>query len=297
MTDLDAKVLAALGAPFTAAAVKFKPQTVTKDQSKGLASFYIDARLAAERLNEVVGVENWTDEYRLLADGRDMPALFYPIECRLTACGVTKVDVGQGANTVLDDKAWKSAYSDALKRAAVKFRIGAYLYTLPNLWAPVKVGANGKAQGFSDEGMKQLRGQYERWIGSPANRFGPAFDHGDVLRDDGDKGGETPPAPEVHEPADAAKWQWADKLAHDLEVAADELGAGEITADLIATNRAAWQAKGDPDGMIGWLEKQLTHARESLAAKDAAPPLEDGPLPEEPLFTPPAGKRGSRETA
>jgi hypothetical protein len=177
LTDL----LPDLRRPFTPAAIKFKPQTVKKDNSAGLASFYIDARLAAERLNEVVGAENWSDAYRLLADGNVLPALYYPVECSLTVCGVTKTDVGQGANTVLDDKAWKSAYSDALKRAAVKFGIGVYLYNLPNLWAPVFVGQNGKAQGFSREGQEQLRGQYERWLKSPLNIYGEPFDHGDVV--------------------------------------------------------------------------------------------------------------------
>lgn len=183
MTDLNSTLLAELARPFTPAAIRFKVQTATQDKTKGLASFYIDARLAAERLNEVVGVENWTDEYRMLAVGMEGAGMFFPVECQLTVCGVTKTDVGQYAHNAPDDKAFKSAYSDALKRAAVKFRIGAYLYTLPSLWAPVKVGGNGKVNGFAPEGEAQLRGQYERWLRTPANRFGEPFDHGDVLED------------------------------------------------------------------------------------------------------------------
>lgn len=206
-TSTLSALLTDLRRPFTVSAVRFKPQTVTKDLTKGLASFYIDARLAAERLNEVVGAENWSDEYRLLADGVAAPALYYPVECRLTVCGVTKADVGQGANTVLDDKAWKSAYSDALKRAAVKFGIGVYLYNLPNLWAPVFVGSNGKAQGFSKEGQEQLRGQYERWLSSPLNIYGEPFDHGDVTHDESsgrpEQPARTPSSPEPVRPTAA----------------------------------------------------------------------------------------------
>lgn len=183
LVRLDSKTLAELARPFTPAAIKFKVQSVNHERTKGLASWYIDARLAAERLNEVVGVDNWSDEYRVLASGIESAGMFFPVECRLTVCGVTKVDVGQYAHNAPDDKAFKSAYSDALKRAAVKFRIGAYLYTLPSLWAEVRVGGNGKVQGFTREAETQLRGQYERWLKAPANRYGEAFDHGDVLDD------------------------------------------------------------------------------------------------------------------
>jgi hypothetical protein len=181
LVRLDARTLAELARPFAPAAIKFKVQSVSQDKTKGLASWYIDARLAAERLNEVVGVDNWTDEYRVLASGIEGAGMFFPVECRLTVCGVTKVDVGQYAHNAPDDKAFKSAYSDALKRAAVKSRIGAYLYTLPSLWAEVRVGGNGKVQGFTKDAETQLRGQYERWLNAPANKYGEPFDHGDVV--------------------------------------------------------------------------------------------------------------------
>lgn len=179
MTTTLADCIAELRQPFTVAAIRFKP--LTKDfNGKSAAAFYIDARLVAERLNYAVGAGNWSDSYRLIAEGRETPALYYPIECSLTVLGVTKCDIGQGANTVLDDKAWKSAYSDALKRAAVKFGIGAYLYTLGQHWAQVEVGQNGKVKGFTDEGKKSLRDLYKRWLASDLNTFGVALDHGDV---------------------------------------------------------------------------------------------------------------------
>ena len=116
---------------YTAAAVKMKPQSVTKDQAKGLVSYYIDARLAAERLTAAVGPGGWSEEYHVVSTD---PQAGLPIECRLTVLGVTRADVGQIAPGPLDDKAWKSAYSDALKRAAVKWGIGRYLYRLPLTW-------------------------------------------------------------------------------------------------------------------------------------------------------------------
>jgi hypothetical protein len=202
--------------PFTAAAVKVKPLTKPASDGKSQAAFYIDARLVAERLNAVAGPENWSDSYRLLAEGREVPALYYPIECALTVCGVTKTDVGQGANTILDEKAWKSAYSDALKRAAVKFGVGAYLYAIPRLRSPVDVGRDGKAKGFTSDGATQLRTAYERWLLNPTlNTFGDPLDHGDMLDHD-------------IEPAGVADVLVSDEKAEEIAHLIDELARGEV---------------------------------------------------------------------
>jgi hypothetical protein len=49
------------------------------------------------------------------------------VKCRLTVLGVSKEDVGEGDSL-------KAAFSDALKRAAVKFGVGRYLYRLEKQW-------------------------------------------------------------------------------------------------------------------------------------------------------------------
>lgn len=171
------KASAELRRPFTVAAIKMKPQSVTKDQAKGLVSYYIDVRLAAERLSAAVGADGWSEEYHVVSTD---PQAGLPIECRLTVLGVTRADVGQIAPGPLDDKAWKSAYSDALKRAAVKFGVGAYLYNSPNNWVETRVGNNGKAQGFTDKGLKEARDKYVQWVVSVRGMYGEPLDHGDV---------------------------------------------------------------------------------------------------------------------
>ena len=65
-----------------------------------------------------------TDDYRTVDVVETDNGLEYSVECSLTVFGVTKRDVGIG-----DDL--KAAYSDALKRAAVKFYVARYLYYLP----------------------------------------------------------------------------------------------------------------------------------------------------------------------
>ena len=80
---------------------------------------YITARDVMDRLDQAVGVDGWTERYEFMG-GRMM--------CNLTlnigGKQVTKADGADDSNI----EAAKGGISDALKRAAVKFGIGRYLY-------------------------------------------------------------------------------------------------------------------------------------------------------------------------
>src|SRR5690242_1373561 len=78
----------ALAAPFDPKEVKFKPQMVKNNRC--LAMAYIDARLIQDRLDEVLGVENWQDRYEILGDGSVMCRL----RVKLAGHWITKADVG-----------------------------------------------------------------------------------------------------------------------------------------------------------------------------------------------------------
>ncbi len=127
-TDVKA-VTTALATPFEPGEVKFKPQSVKGNRALALA--YIDCRVIQDRLDEVLGVENWQDEYQMLPDGS--------VVCKLQLCiggnWITKMDVGSMSEQPDGGDRLKAAFSDALKRAAVKFGIGRYLYRLPPTWA------------------------------------------------------------------------------------------------------------------------------------------------------------------
>jgi hypothetical protein len=108
---------------FAALAAPFKPREV-KQLKKGKTISYVTARTVMNRLDEVVGPEGWWDDY-------------FPHEnsviCRLTIVlpdgkEITKVDAGgyAGMSDSGDDD--KSGFSDAFKRAAVKFGVSRYLY-------------------------------------------------------------------------------------------------------------------------------------------------------------------------
>lgn len=92
---------------------------------RGLMLPYITARTVMDRLDQVVGPENWWDHFQVLNRG---------VLCALTIRLpngelLTKEDAGAPAGMEDEGDNEKSAFSDALKRAAVKFGIGRYLET------------------------------------------------------------------------------------------------------------------------------------------------------------------------
>src|SRR5713226_4581179 len=118
----------ALAAPFLPTAVRFKPAVVSGNRALALA--YIDARVIQDRLDAVVGVLGWQDEYECLPDG----SVVCKLRLRLGDEWITKMDVGGPSEQPDEGDRRKAAFSDALKRAAVKFGIGRYLYRLPPVW-------------------------------------------------------------------------------------------------------------------------------------------------------------------
>lgn len=112
-----------------------------------MALAYIDARDVMDRLDDVCGPENWQDEYTTTQSG-------------LTICRIG-IKIGDGwvwksdgaGETAVEGK--KGGISDALKRAAVHWGIGRYLYRLDAPWCDCEINEkNGKTY-------------FKKWIGSP----------------------------------------------------------------------------------------------------------------------------------
>src|SRR5437016_9609398 len=117
-----------LAEPFNTDEVKFKPGVVTGNRA--LALPYVDARVIQDRLDEVLGVAGWQDEYECLPEG----SVVCRLRLRLGSEWITKMDVGGPSEQPDEGDRRKAAVSDALKRAAVKFGVGRYLYRLPQQW-------------------------------------------------------------------------------------------------------------------------------------------------------------------
>jgi len=100
---------------------KWRVQSFSKNKPSAQCVAYIDARDVMARLDEVVGVENWQDDYKLV-DGKLMGGIGIK-------CGdnwVWKWDTGN--ESAMDGD--KGQISDAFKRAGVKWGIGRFLYDL-----------------------------------------------------------------------------------------------------------------------------------------------------------------------
>lgn len=110
---------AALSRPFSLNDIHIKVLTTNREKTRGLVVPYIDARAVMDRLDKVVGPGGWSDSYTPLDGGA--------VRCSLRIGKAIKEDVGQG-----DDA--KAAFSDALKRAAVKFGVGRHLYDAEKVW-------------------------------------------------------------------------------------------------------------------------------------------------------------------
>ena len=104
---------------------------------------YVSARAIMDRLDEVVGPENWQDEYAPGPGGGVLCRLSLYLGDGLWIC---KQDVAE--NT--DFEPIKGGVSGAFKRAAVKWGIGRYLYNLEEGWAVV--GEHGKHFAKTKEG-------------------------------------------------------------------------------------------------------------------------------------------------
>jgi hypothetical protein len=78
----------------------------------------------------VLGVDGWQDDYQCLPAG----SVVCRLRCRIGGDWLTKVDVGGPSEQPDGGDRLKAAFSDALKRAAVKYGVGRYLYRLPSQW-------------------------------------------------------------------------------------------------------------------------------------------------------------------
>ena len=77
-----------LSAPFPANEVQFKPGVVSG--SRALALGYVDARSVQDRLDAVLGIDGWQDDYQCLPDG----SVICKLRLRIGSEWIAKTDVG-----------------------------------------------------------------------------------------------------------------------------------------------------------------------------------------------------------
>lgn len=110
--------------------LEFRIGSMNSDKTMALALPYVQARAIQNRLDEVVGFNNWQVSYREI-NGEFI--------CSLSLCidgiWITKED-GAG---MTDFESIKGGISNAFKRVAASgFGIGRYLYEAESKWYPIK---------------------------------------------------------------------------------------------------------------------------------------------------------------
>jgi len=223
-----------LSAEFPRGAVSWRAQNLTQNGDKALALAYIDARDVMDRLDAVCGPENWQDRYEF----HGARTVCY-LSLRIGDEWITKAD-GAGDSDV---EAEKGAISDALKRAAVKWGIGRYLYSIESPWVP--------CESYEKNGKKY----WKRWTADPWS----------CIRGANAPANDPPPADNAP-PARLSPGPAADKLFARLTQQMNEAAAANLTTlgEVWAANKADIKRLPEPR------ELDLIDLKEALKAKALA---------------------------
>jgi hypothetical protein len=118
-------ILEELRQPFNPKHIEWRAGSTNKGGTRALALAYAPSRVYMARLDEVMGTE-WEDTYSEGPDGGVMCSITLHFEDGSR----TRSDGAENTNF----ESVKGGFSDAFKRACVKWGVGRYLYYLPAEW-------------------------------------------------------------------------------------------------------------------------------------------------------------------
>lgn len=153
----DAKTICEeLSRPFAPEDLEWRIQVTSKDKTSGLAIPYVTNRAIQDRLDEVVGPENWYNDYKPWHGNGKKDAQICGISIYFEGKGfVTKWD---GAEDT-DIEPIKGGLSDSMKRAAVQWGVGRVLYKMTKpLW--VRIEQKGNSYVICDSERPKLNAAY-----------------------------------------------------------------------------------------------------------------------------------------
>ncbi len=119
----------ALSAPFPPSAVSWRVGSTSQDKKSALCLAYLDARDIMDRFDAVCGPAGWQCRYSHVGS-----ITVCEIGVKVGDEWIWKAD-GAGQSDIEGEK---GALSDSIKRAAVRFGVGRYLYSLGNTWAEIE---------------------------------------------------------------------------------------------------------------------------------------------------------------
>ena len=153
----DAKTIREeLARPFAPEDLEWRIQVTSKDKTSGLAIPYVTNRAIQDRLDEVVGPENWYNDYKPWHGNGKKDAQICGISIYFEGKGfITKWDGAEDS----DIEPIKGGLSDSMKRAAVQWGIGRVLYKMTKpLW--VRIEQKGNSYVICDTERPKLNAAY-----------------------------------------------------------------------------------------------------------------------------------------
>jgi len=126
------KAMEELQKPFPAEDIEWRVQRVVKTAkgNKALVLAYVTNRAIQNRLDNVFGIGNWKNEFMPWRE----TGVLCGISVKINGEWVTKWDGAEETRI----EAVKGGFSGAMKRSAVQWGIGRYLYNLPETWVDIK---------------------------------------------------------------------------------------------------------------------------------------------------------------
>ena len=153
----DAKTIREeLARPFAPEDLEWRIQVTSRDKTSGLAIPYVTNRAIQDRLDEVVGPENWYNDYKPWHGNGKKDAQICGISIYFEGKGfITKWDGAEDS----DIEPIKGGLSDSMKRSAVQWGIGRVLYKMTKpLW--VRIEQKGNSYVICDTERPKLNAAY-----------------------------------------------------------------------------------------------------------------------------------------
>lgn len=148
-----------LAMPFAPEDLEWRLQKVVEAKELGIAVPYVTNRAIMGRLDDVVGPENWYNEFKPWHGAGGKEAQLCGLSIRYGDGFITKWDGAENS----DIEPVKGGLSDSMKRAAVQWGIGRVLYNMDVVF--VNVEKRGKTWYIKKDQQEKLDYQYLKMLG------------------------------------------------------------------------------------------------------------------------------------
>ncbi len=153
------QIQAELAMPFAPEDLEWRLQKVVEAKEVGIAVPYVTNRAIMGRLDDVVGPENWYNEFKPWHGAGGKEAQLCGLSIRYGDGFITKWDGAENS----DIEPVKGGLSDSMKRAAVQWGVGRVLYNMDVVF--VNVEKRGKTWYIKKDQQEKLDYQYLKMLG------------------------------------------------------------------------------------------------------------------------------------